>query len=127
MSDALKSEKPPIEQAVRWIRDLADALAYAHEEGVVHRDVKPANVMVDKRGRVQLMDFGLANRTEQDATMTGAGGMERAPDIAPDLPRLLMQARENGLRIAGHADASPPRTSGPGPYSRSAPDSALQE
>ncbi len=42
--------------------EVARALAYAHERGVVHRDVKPANVLVSKRGEVKLVDFGIAQR-----------------------------------------------------------------
>jgi serine/threonine-protein kinase len=59
--------------AVRLIRDVAAALAYAHKQGVVHRDVKPANVMIDKSGRVILTDFGVAKIVGgQTLTATGA-------------------------------------------------------
>ncbi len=47
-------------RAAEIVKSLAEALAYAHGQGVVHRDVKPANVRVDEQGEVHLMDFGIA-------------------------------------------------------------------
>ena len=52
------------EPATEIIADLAEALAYAHNLGIVHRDVKPANVRLDRRGAVYLMDFGIAYRPD---------------------------------------------------------------
>jgi serine/threonine protein kinase len=60
-------------RAARVVRGLADALAYAHGLGIVHRDVKPANVLLDTGGRPHLADFGLAVRPE-DTRRSGISG-----------------------------------------------------
>jgi hypothetical protein len=52
--------------------ELLDALAFAHSQGIVHRDVKPQNVMLDSAGRVKVMDFGIARLVDAD-TLTGDG------------------------------------------------------
>jgi formylglycine-generating enzyme required for sulfatase activity/tRNA A-37 threonylcarbamoyl transferase component Bud32 len=60
-------------RAATVARKLADALDCAHEQGIVHRDVKPANVMLDRRGEPQLMDFGLAQWTQASERFTQDG------------------------------------------------------
>jgi len=60
LSEDLKEGPLPAERAARYGAALADALAYVHERGLVHRDVKPGNVLISTDGRVHLADFGIA-------------------------------------------------------------------
>lgn len=59
--------------------ELAEAVHYAHEHGVVHRDIKPGNIIIDQKGRAHLMDFGLAKRDTSDQTMTSDGRILGTP------------------------------------------------
>ncbi|RMG15740.1 MAG: serine/threonine protein kinase [Planctomycetota bacterium] len=72
--------------AVEICLALADALAYAHARGVVHRDVKPSNVILDREGRPKLIDFGLALPVESLASvsLTGAGPCGTLDYMAPE-------------------------------------------
>ena len=61
------------------IRDLADALDHAHRQGVFHRELKPANIIIDDRGRPHLTDFGLARRADLDSDLTRDGAILGTP------------------------------------------------
>ena len=62
-----------VHTALRYILDLLEALAFAHDANVVHRDVKPANIMVLPAGTIKVMDFGLSRRTSEMSSVTNAG------------------------------------------------------
>ncbi len=75
---ALAEPRPSVEQIVGWLRQAARALAAAHAAGVVHRDVKPENIMVRDDGYVKVLDFGLARRLP-----TLGAGAAPTPDTDP--------------------------------------------
>ena len=86
LAEVLHRDRPDFRRAARIVSQLAEALAYAHNAtpAIVHRDVKPANVMVDGQGRPHLMDFGLAYR-QQDEKLTQDGDlMGTAAYMAPE-------------------------------------------
>jgi predicted Ser/Thr protein kinase len=73
LDDVLRDGGPqPPERVFTWLEEAARALDAAHREGVVHRDVKPANLMLDGEGNVHVADFGIASSAGMDSlTMTG--------------------------------------------------------
>ncbi len=79
LSARIQADTPSLEQTARWVLTLAEAFAYAHRKGIVHRDIKPDNIMLDAKGEPQVMDFGLAKRESDLAMATGDGSVLGTP------------------------------------------------
>lgn len=92
----LKSSRVPIAESVEMAMTLAEALHYSHKQGLVHRDVKPGNILIDTSGKAYVADFGLALR-EQDIGK-GARFAGTPMYMSPE------QARGEGHRVDGRSD-----------------------
>jgi serine/threonine protein kinase len=80
LADLLSSGTPlPLVQVVQIINQVGEALDYAHSMNVIHRDVKPSNVLIDKRGNCLLTDFGIAKMLEGAIKLTSTGNIIGTP------------------------------------------------
>jgi serine/threonine protein kinase/uncharacterized caspase-like protein len=86
LSRRLRESPPQAEESVRLVEALARAVQHAHQFGVVHRDVKPSNVLLMSDGTPKLTDFGLAKRFDEDASaLTHSGAIVGTPNyMAPE-------------------------------------------
>jgi len=93
-----KERRLTIGDAARIARQVADALAYAHGRGIVHRDVKPDNILIDSTGRVVVTDFGIAKAAEAAASQLTTEGM------VVGTPQYMSPEQATGERTDGRSD-----------------------
>jgi serine/threonine protein kinase/Leucine-rich repeat (LRR) protein len=79
LAELIKPGPLPATKAAKYALAVAEAVAYAHEHGVLHRDLKPSNVMVDAADRVKVMDFGLARQVAGSSQLTHSGEVLGTP------------------------------------------------
>ncbi len=87
--------RPPFEVVRDWATQIASGLDYAHRRGIVHRDVKPANVLLTSDGRPKITDFGLVKVLTSDLTMTGT---------VLGTPAFMSPEQIMGKRVDGRSD-----------------------
>ena len=102
LEDRLVPGRPlPDSETARIAAELAAALAYAHEHGILHRDVKPSNILFDEEGRAKLADFGIA-RIGGASTLTEAGTvLGTAAYISPEQARAEPATAATDVYAAG--------------------------
>jgi hypothetical protein len=97
LEDLLLGKPLPMEQIMSILSHVGDALDYAHSQGVVHRDVKPSNVLVDERGNCMLTDFGIGK------ILTGTTQLTRTGDVI-GTPAYMSPEQGLGKELDGRSD-----------------------
>ena len=99
LDEVIKREPMPIRRAIELIAKVARTVHYAHEHGILHRDIKPGNILLDGKGEPHLTDFGLARLVETESTVTRTMEVLGTPSyMAPE------QAVGNNARISSATD-----------------------
>src|SRR5438034_3110228 len=99
LDEAVRRTPMPIRQAAELMAKVARTVHYAHEHGILHRDIKPGNILLDGKGEPHLTDFGLARLVETESTVTRTMEVLGTPSyMAPE------QAVGNNARISSATD-----------------------
>ena len=109
LASLLKRGRLATERVLAILRGVADALDYAHEHGVVHRDVKPQNILLDQAERVYLADFGIAKMLEAGGGLTQTGMIAGTPQyMAPEQATATQVDRRADIYAVGIVPSNKP-------------------
>jgi basic membrane protein A len=99
LKERMKGQPMPWQEAVRLLTPIAGALDYAHDQKIIHRDVKPANILLTVKGQPMLSDFGIAKILEMEDghTLTGTG-------MGVGTPEYMAPEQGMGREVDGRAD-----------------------
>lgn len=96
LEDRIQKGELSLAEIETLLRDVAGALDYAHRQGVIHRDIKPGNILIDSEGHALLADFGIVKLSEGGGNLTGSGVIGTPAYMAPE--------QMQGLEIDSRAD-----------------------
>jgi serine/threonine protein kinase len=86
LRSTLRKSRPSLQQVSIYIHDIASALDYIHSQGIIHRDIKSSNILLDTKGNCYLSDFGIARNVSDATQMTSTGNVLGTVDyVAPEL------------------------------------------
>jgi hypothetical protein len=94
----------PLEARLQLFQQLADAVAHAHRNLLVHRDLKPGNVLVDGDGQVKLLDFGIAKALDPLESFDGSGGNNTVGGVRPYTPNYASPEQVRGEPVSTATD-----------------------